>query len=172
MKKIFCILFLSTVLNSIFAIGAGVQIGGIPSFPINQDKFYYGTNANITGTIKFMRIPMALGAGLEAGNNVEISTFGISAFADYFFIDKQIKNTWNFYGGLGLSGRFLFDFDNNFFAGANLRLVTGMNYLVYDNYLELYVQDAISPGFIKSLTNDNFIFNVNVPIEAGIRFHF
>lgn len=172
MKKLFCILFLSTFLSNIFAIGAGVQIGGIPSFPIKQDKLYYGTNANATGTIKLMRLPIVFGFGLEAGNNVEISTFGFSAFADYFFIDKQIKNTWNFYGGLGISGRFLFNLEKNTFAGANLRLVTGMNYLVYDNYLEFYVQDAISPGFIKSLTNDNFIFNINVPIEAGIRFHF
>ena len=176
-KKITLIslLFLFCFSSKLFAIGAGVQISGNPGLLINEE----GVNlerfsGRLTGTIRFSRLPVAIGFGLETGKNSSDFSYGFSGFADYYALDYQIKNTWNFYSGFGAEGSLLTSNFDKWTVTAGARFFAGMNWLFYDNYLELYCQQNIVPAYIKNLSNpaSKGGFLLGLPFEAGIRMHF
>jgi len=167
------ILFLFT--SKIFATGAGFQVGLVPGVFVNETTAQVkNLTGNLTGTIRMSKIPVVAGAGVEAGKLFSDFNYGLSAFADYWAIDVQIKNTWSFYSGFGFSGKLLTsDFKNwNFAAGA--RFFVGTNYTFYDNYLEVYAQQNIVPTYLKNLnaSGTDGTFMVCFPFEAGLRMHF
>ena len=167
------ILFVLTM-NS-YSLGAGVQAGVSPSVDINESGlFMNNTIGNLTGTIKLFRIPAVFGFGLDAGVDNSQFIFGISGFFDYWFLDYQIKNTWNLYSGAGVSVKMLMDLDSNFILNAGPRFFAGMNWLFYDNYVEYYVQLNINPNFVMPISSDlqNGIFRLAFPVETGVRLHF
>lgn len=174
MKKHFLILFILILFSGkAFSLGAGVQMDCIPDLNVSfSDINYSGTNVCLTGTVRLMRLPVVLGFGIETGDITGLFSFGINGFADYWIFNEQIYNTLNFFAGIGLSGKLLTSKDFIWSTGANFRFVTGINYLFYDNYLELYIQNAISPGFKKVLPDGDFIFDISIPVEIGMRVHF
>lgn len=179
MKKIFILSSIYFfIMTSCFSLGAGVQGSVFPSFNTNENGIKYnGINASVTGTVRLLRIPVVFGFGMELGDNTKHFSFGANGFADWWLIEHQIHNSWNFFMGLGISGRILTDSSWNWTTGANLRIVTGMNYLIYDGYLELYAQNAIAPGFLKQFSSSTLsaspaTFNLIIPLEMGMRIHF
>ena len=176
-----CLLFCSKV----FAIGAGVQIGVGPSFldfsETPQNEFFNGAShfENITGTLKFFRIPLVIGFGIESGTYDNDFAIGASAFADLWLINLQKDyENWLFYSGIGLSGDILFSFNEKSFGSYGLRLFCGVDWPLMDNFLELYVQATsnifIIPGNTFQKAGDFLLGDVGVriPVEMGIRFHF
>lgn len=157
-----------------FATGAGVQSGAVPGIIINQESAKLENfTGSLTGNMKFSKIPVVIGAGFEAGKLYSDFDFGLSAFADYWFLDLQLINTWSFYSGFGASGKLLTaDFkDWNLEAGA--RFFAGMNYLFWDGYLEIYAQQTIVPTYICNLRKPySGSFMLCLPVEAGVRMHF
>lgn len=176
-KKIIAItaLFVLCTTSRIFATGAGIQIGGNPGLLINEDSVKLERfTGKITGTLKSGRIPLALGFGLEAGDSYSDFSYGFFGFADFYAADLQLKNTWNLYSGIGAEGSLLTKNFSKWTASAGARFFTGMNWLFYDNYLELYCQQNIVPTIVKYLndSNSNPDFMLCFPFEAGVRMHF
>ncbi len=159
------LLFLFT--GKIFALGAGAQIGFVPGLLINQDDISLeNTTANVTGTFKLERIPLTVGSGIELGKIYSDTGYVFSLYADYRTIDVQLKNTWSFYSGFGASLKFLTaDFDSWKLA-AGARFFAGCNWLFYDGYLELYVQQNLVPTYFDK------DFMLCLPLETGLRMHF
>ena len=131
-------------------------------------------SGRLTGTIRFSRLPLAIGFGLETGKNASDFSYGFSGFADYYAIDYQIKNTWNLYSGFGAEGSLLTTNFDKWTLTAGARFFVGMNWLFYDNYLEIYCQQNLVPSYIKNLndTASKGGFLLGLPFEAGIRMHF
>lgn len=173
-KKFFLFTVLSSLLSlNIFAIGAGIQAGGIPALTMNAasekvDNF----NANVTGTVKLFRIPAVFGFGLETGSDNDNFIYGVSGFADYNFTDYQLKNTWNIYSGAGISGKLLFSKNDTKLLSVGPRFFAGMNWLFLDNYIEYYAQIAVVPSYNKVLSADYSFFRLSFPVETGVRLHF
>ena len=174
------------IFSNVHAIGAGVQTGIKPIIFINENgSCTSGLTGTLVGTVKFNRVPVSLGGGFEAGNACLLAAndnkaftpdlvYGFTIFADYNIIDLQIKNTWNFYSGLGLGTGLLTKnlIDWNIYADA--RIFTGMNWLFFDNYIELFTQLNVIPTYQKNIKS-NFkkaVFTLAFPIEAGFRIHF
>lgn len=158
-----------------YSLGAGVQVGISPSVDINQNGLSVNnTSANLTGTIKTFRIPAVFGVGLDAGIENSDFIFGASGFFDYWFIDCQIKNTWNLYSGAGISAKFLLDTNTDKFVSAAVRFFAGMNWLFYDNYLEYYAQLNLAPTYFAPISSEfkNGTFRLSIPVETGVRLHF
>ena len=161
--------------SKLCATGAGVQAGLNPGLFINEEKVkpevFTGT---LTGTFRFSRIPVAAGIGLEGGKVFDDFSYGISAFADYYAIDVQLRNTWNMYSGFGSSAAILTSHFDSWTVAAGARFFAGVNWLYYDNFLEFYAQQNIVPTCLKSLSNSDSkgIFVLKLPLEAGVRFHF
>lgn len=169
---VFCVCFLFC--TRVFAIGAGVQIGVGPSFSGGAGHF-----ENVTGTLKFFRIPLVIGFGIESGSFYDDFAIGASAFADYWLLNLQKDyENWLFYSGVGLSGDILFSVNKNTFGSYGLRLFCGVDWPLMDNFLELYVQATsnifVIPGNTFKKTRDFVLGDVGirVPAEMGIRFHF
>ena len=162
-------------ITRLFATGAGFQAGGNPGLLFNSDEVKLEKfSATATGTVKLSRIPVAAGLGFEAGKVSSDFSYGLYGFADYWLIDLQLKNTWNFYSGIGASGSILTSDFKNFGMTAGARFFAGMNWLFWDNYMELYVQQNIVPSYARSL-NDSAsegAFILCLPLECGVRFHF
>ncbi|BDC93929.1 hypothetical protein [Treponema bryantii] len=175
-KSLFLIVFLIIVFHAkIFATASGVQISGNPGLLINEE----GTKlenftGRITGTIRLNRIPVATGFGLEAGKEDSDFAYGFYGFADYYAIDLQLKNTWNFYSGFGAEASFLTTDFKNWGITAGARFFAGMNWLFWDNFMELYIQQNVVPGYAKNLSDSDSkgVFILSLPFDAGIRFHF
>ena len=162
-------------LTSLSATGAGFQLGGNPGLVINSNSVKpEKLSATVTGTVKLSRIPLAAGFGFEAGKSFSDFAYGLYGFADYWIIDLQLKNTWNFYSGCGASGTVLTSDFKNWSAGGGARIFAGMNWLFWDNYLELYIQQNIVPGYMITFneTDSKGRFMLCLPFEAGLRFHF
>ena len=162
-----------------------MQIGAGPSFldfsGTPQDEFSNGAShfENITGTLKFFRIPLVIGFGIESGSYDNDFAIGASAFADLWLINLQKDyENWLFYSGVGLSGDILFSVNKNTFGSYGLRIFFGVDWPLMDNFLELYVQATsnifIIPGNTFQKAGDFLLGDVGVriPVEMGIRFHF
>ena len=160
--------------SKIFETGAGIQIGAVPGIYINQDSVKLEKfSGSLIGTMKFSKVPMAVGAGFEGGKYFSDFDFGLSAFADYWFFDIQLKNTWNLFSGFGASGKlFTPDFkDWNLAAGA--RFFVGVNCSFWDGYMEVYAQQTVVPTYIADLKKiKNGSFMLCIPFETGVRLHF
>ena len=147
-----------------FATGAGVQVGLRPGILLNENgkdaSYFSGT---VTGTLRFSRIPLVVGGGFEAGKD----GYGLMAFADYWYVDVQLKNTCNFYSGFGLSVDLISKNFKNFTYSAGTRFFVGLNWLFYDSAMEFFTQMNLVPT-VKS--NKDFI--LAIPFETGIRMHF
>ena len=162
-------------LTSLYATGAGFQLSADPGIVINSDRVNPEKfSAAVTGTVKLSRIPVAAGFGLEAGKAFSDFAYGIYGFADYWIFDLQLKNTWNFYSGCGASGNLLTSDFKNWSAEAGARIFAGMNWLFWDNYLEVYIQQNVVPTYNFNLNKaaSKGHFMLCLPFEAGLRLHF
>ncbi|MCR5189245.1 MAG: hypothetical protein K6C97_09945 [Treponema sp.] len=170
---IFFILISGLFSFNTFALGAGVQIGLIPAFDINQDGIKVNDfEANLTGTVKLFRIPAAFGFGMNAGMEDSKFIFGAAGFFDYWVMDLQLKNTWNLYSGFGLYGKFMFNTDSKAQTSIGPRFFLGCNWLFIDNYLEYYAQITAIPTYVRNLSDSRGFFRLNLPFETGLRLHF
>lgn len=171
---IFSLILLCSV-SHIFATGAGIQFTGNPGLLLNEDSAKLEQfSARAMGTIKSGRLPLAFGFGIEAGKNFSKITYGITGFADYYALDLQLKNTWNLYSGFGAEGSLLTHNFEGWSVSTGARFFAGMNWLFYDNYLELYVQQNVVPTYSKLISDSktSSVFVLGLPFEAGIRMHF
>ena len=96
-SKLFTLLFTFLVINSVtFALGAGIQIDSIPVLNFDLQKEADAPSKEfgcvLTGTFKMERIPLTVSLGLKAGILNGKSSYGLSANADYSFINAQIIN--------------------------------------------------------------------------------
>lgn len=158
----FAVLFIT--LNA-YSMGSGVQAGIIPGTK--------GVAGNLTGTVRLMRFPIVFGFGANFGSTSDEIMFGGTGFCDYWIIDTQIHNTVNFYAGPGISVKFLSNTNFDLFFSPGARAIAGVNWLLYDNYIELYFQTGVEPALlipVKNMSNNSFI--VNFPCETGLRVHF
>lgn len=169
---------------NVFSLGAGVQFGAGPAFSdlCNRDENrnasadFFG---NVAGTIKFFRLPLVLGFGIETTTIKNDFALGFSGFADFHFLNFQIKNNWNFYGGAGISGGILFCFsgEKQIFGSGGLRIFCGAEMILLDNFIELYAQitgnPIIAPNYgANSEKSQKTAICIKTPLEFGIRFHF
>lgn len=173
-KKFFLICSLFIIFSTkAFSIGAGAQISLIPSMYFGNEKVNFSSlEFNATGTIRLMRFPVVFGIGLEGASYNSNFSFGASAFADYWLIDKQIYNNWNWYFAAGLSGKFMTSVESEKSLNAAVRAVVGVNCLLLDNYIEVYAQGVTAPGITKDFETSSTYFNINFPVEIGARVHF
>ncbi len=169
--------FILSLSSKIFATGAGVQLSAKPSLLVNEKGVDFEQfTGRLIGTVKLSRIPMAAGFGFEAGKSGSAFAYGFTGFADYYAVDLQLKNTWNFYSGFGAEGSLLTSDFNKWGMAAGARFFIGMNWLFWDNYLEFYIQQNAIPAYTRSLSSSSsgskgtFIFSF--PFESGLRFHF
>jgi len=173
-KKFFLTIIITTLFSlNIFAIGAGIQVSGIPSVDIqNNDISVNNYDANLTGTFRLFRIPAAFGFGLEAGADYTQFVFGTTGFFDYIFLDNQIENNWNCYAGTGVNLKAMFtkDFDTSLSGG--LRFFSGMNWVFLDNYIEYYTQIVLIPSYVFYTTEGKGLFRISIPVETGVRLHY
>lgn len=158
----FALLFLS--LNA-YSMGAGIQGSVVP-----------GTNqitGDLKGTVRCMKFPVVFGFGIEAGQLANDFSFGFSGFGDYWIINQQLHNTINFYAGPGIGCHFLTTTNFDWTNITSARAIAGINCLLYDHYIELYLQGGVEPGILIPLTDSPEIkFNLQFPCEIGLRVHF
>lgn len=165
-KKIFISLICVLIVNiKLFATGAGAQAAIIPGSE--------GIKADLKGTVRLMNIPLVFGFGIEAGTENNILNFGFSGFSDYWIIDKQLHNTINFYAGPGISAHIYINEGKSWQCLLGARGIVGINFLLYDNYLEFYLQGGIEPSaFIPITEKTQLKYRTNFPCETGFRVHF
>ncbi len=160
--------------SGLFATGAGVQAGVNPGLYFDDNSVSLEkVTGNLYGTMRFSRVPLVVGFGFEAGKLFSDFSYGLAGFANYYALDIQLKNTFNFYSGLGAGASLLTPDFENYTVSANGRLFIGLNCLFYDNYLELFVQQNLIPCYVQPLKNESKgAFMLDFPLEAGIRMHF
>lgn len=165
-KKISIICLSVLLLNvKLFAMGAGVQAAVLPNL--------HGVEGDLKGTVRLMELPVVYGFGIEAGAYENEFTFGFSGFGDFWILDKQLNNTLNIYAGPGLAAHVITNQDFNWTGMFGVRAIVGINYLMYDNYLEFYAQTGAEPCLVVPFTeNPELDFNINFPCEIGFRVHF
>ena len=176
-KKFLTLSFLMLCLSfKIFATGAGFQFTASPAFFVTNNSFNYENfSGRVAGTIKSGRLPMTVGFGLETDLSQTNISYGFFGFLDYNLTNIQIYNTWNFFSGIGVQASILTTTNfTNWDAIAGLRFFLGTNLLFYDNFLEVYLQQNIVPGYFKNLNNitSKGTFIVSFPLDAGLRMHF
>ena len=174
-KKVVIIMTILTCLFTFqaFSIGAGIQFGLCPAFDINASEIKNTDfEGNITGSLKLFRLPVNLGLGLNFGVEKSLLSFGLAAFTDYWVLDMQLVNTWNFYAGIGAYLKLMTNSCWNIQSTIGSRFFAGMNWLFIDNYLEYYVQINTIPSYVRNFSDRNGFFRLITPLETGLRVHF
>lgn len=171
MKKLLSLISVFFLAANLFALGAGVQVSCKPSLPLKDSPIPFSMGQNITGTFKTERVPAVIAVGLDFFETEEIFGFGLNATADYLFFETQLKNITNIYGGLGITGDLYYTTSSEFLYDAGIRAMIGVNFHLYDGFLELYVQEVFSP-VIQFLSGSEKNFAFKFPLEAGFRIHF
>lgn len=172
-KILITILFSFIFSFNVYSLGAGIQMSYNPALDFNTNETKLDSHdGNITGTVHLFRIPAVFGFGLEFGSNYSDFYMGTSGFFDYWFIEHQIKNTWNLYSGAGITARYMFNFNNSQYIEAGPRIFAGMNWLFLDNYIEYYLQLTAVPEFLYNFSSQKYGYRLSTPIETGVRLHF
>ncbi|MBQ5780795.1 MAG: hypothetical protein IIW10_02455 [Spirochaetaceae bacterium] len=149
--------------SSLFAWGIGIQGGGAP-----------GANFGGGGAITFKtdNLPVVWAVDLGFGSQ----WFSAGVTADWWILNKPIVGIWNWYFGVGAYVGV--NIWNNDYFGINVggRIPIGMNWMLFNNKFEIYLQAAAQLGAsigISAGYGDHFdIFHWSVPINLGIRFWF
>ncbi len=168
-------LFALCITSNVFATATGIKIEGSPGLLINDSNVKLDRlTGKFIGNMKFGRIPISTGLGIAFGKNADEFSYGIAGFIDYYVLDIQLKNTWNLFSGFGAEGDLLTKNLYDWKASFGAKFFIGMNWLLYDNYLELYVQQNVVPTYVKDLNESGLKgdFILSLPLEYGIRMHF
>ena len=159
--------------GGVWAVGAGVQFQTSENLIISQEITEFNRlGAGISGNIKGSRFPFVFGSGINAEVVNSSFSLGFTSFFDYWLLDVQVKNNFNFYSGVGIGNNFTFSFDSEKSDLLNGRLFAGVNWLFLDNYIELYFQQNICPGVEFNITEKTNAFALSIPFEIGVRWHF
>lgn len=165
------LLFLS---GNAFSLAVGLVSGITPgkSFTINgtpeqQNDCTY----TLRGSLKGFRVPFSFSSGVVFGTKADVFSIGLDTVLDYNFLDKQIYNTWNVYAGAGINGNISYNLNNTFTFGAGPRFFVGTDFYILAGTLEPFLQLTVNPA-ISYNTAGRSSFDLNFPIELGLRFNF
>ena len=161
MKKLFlkvCI-FLAAV--NLSAMGIGPQL----DFSINFDN-KVSENAGISCSIKTDNQPFVIGVATDY-NYIE-NIFDAYITCDYWIFNPAIGNYSYFFAGAGIMAGSSIKSANVTFNAAP-RIITGINWIFYDGFLEYFIQAALQPE-IQLGKKSNML--LTVPVNAGIRLYF
>jgi len=166
-KLIALLLVIALATTSVFAVGIGIQLGGLAGL---QGRFAAALTVKPSDNV-----PWVFAVDFAISPN----WINIGLAADWWAMNPEIKGLWHWFWGFGL-GMYA-DLIGNVGAGFGLgpRFLIGMNWR-FTSWFELYTHIAWQPmlgfgavynGFINY--NNNFYFSlVNFPINVGIRFWF
>ena len=138
---------------SVFAFGIGVQ-GGTN---IN------GGGGNTAVTFKMDNLPYVFAADFVPGNSY--MSFGLTA--DMWIASKRIAKPFGYFYGFGGAG-WLSSSSSYTKLGIAARVVGGLNAMLLDDFLEIYIQVAWQPGF--QILQDFKFIPWNFPAAFGVRF--
>lgn len=156
MKKAVMITALVAVATmSLFAFGIGVQGG------TNLN----GGGGNTSLTFKVDNLPYVFAADLVFSDSY--TSFGLTA--DRWISTKKLGGPVSFFYGFGGAG-WLSSTSSYTNLGIAARIVAGLNAMVLDNFVELYIQLAWQPGI--KIIQDFQLIPWSFPLAFGVRFWF
>ena len=140
---------------SIFAFGIGAQGG------TNLN----GGGGNAALTFKLDNLPWVFAVDGYFGNN----RISVGATADMWVGTGNISKTpIGYFWGWGVAANIALG--DPLGLGIAARVLGGLNFMLLDNFLELYLQVAWQPGFSVLPTFDFHLWNF--PVAGGFRFWF
>ena len=174
-RKTLLLILIGLFTNKLFATGVGIQIQAIS--PLSFYHFSLDKISNYSmdyeflclGTMKLERYNLIFGTGMNIGKEKDTIYFGNSGYLDYLFFDNQIKNNWNFNMGTGLNYSLMFAKEYGLKSSISGRLFLGMSWILFDGYIELYLQQNIGDRiYLNEPITNCLIF----PTAIGIRWHY
>ena len=174
-KRLLLILLIGLLSNKLFSTGVGIQIQAYSPFSFYHFSLDRIANYSMDyeflclGTMKLERYNIIFGTGMNIGKEDDIIYFGNSGYIDYLFVDTQIKNNWNYNIGTGINYDLMYAEEYGLKASTSGRLFLGMSWSLFDNYIELYLQQNIGCRiYLNEPINHCLIF----PTVIGIRWHY
>lgn len=178
MKRKLLLLFVCTFfMSSLFSAGAGIQVEAISPLRfrnVNLDKAVdYSADYEFMclGTLKSDRYPFVVGAGINTWKEDDKIRFGGAGFFDFPFLDWQMENNWNVNLGFGVTYTFGYTDSKGFNYSFGERLFAGTSWILYDGYLELYIQQNLeNRKVVQKNAPTQYLFCL--PTDIGVRWHF
>lgn len=161
-----CLVFF-LVPENIFPLGIGPQIDFSGGTDFENPIF----EAGLSCSIKTDNVPLSL--GFSADWSFSEKLFRTNATCDYWIFNPQVSDYASFFTGFGgMAGISFGDLrKNEIFFNAAPRLFFGLNWILFDGFLEYFVQIAAMPEFSFNSERENS-FALKFPCNAGIRFYF
>lgn len=164
MKKVICLIIFIFLSTGLFAVGIGPQLDITPGLLLNKNEAI--TEAGISCSIKMDNVPIVIGVATDY--SIIQQTFDACGSLDFWIFNPMIGDYCSFFTGIGASsGASFSDKDIAFTAGG--RALFGFNWILYDGFMEYFVQAAIQPT--GRFGNDS-LFQLKFPVNAGIRLYF
>lgn len=164
MKKLFLMLILAFVSVYSFSLGIGVHLDLEPGISACSSETYFP--CGIACSIKTDNYPVALGICTDC----DVTNGSLEAYvtADYWIFQHAVSNRGIFYTGAGVvAGTGLIRKSIDFYAGP--RAVIGLSWILYDGFLETFVQTGCQAEFRTGWSDD---IAVKFPVNTGIRFYY
>ena len=165
-KFLFISIFLFNFICStkLFSLGIGAQIHAIPAINFTQTST---TNFGAACSIKLDRLPLIFSISTDLNLFNKEVILGLTS--DYWLFNPYITNSFKFFIGTGINIETIICSDN-FGLEVSPRAILGVNYLLFDGFFELFLQQGVEFG-IKNmfLGNNETEYKINLPIELGFR---
>lgn len=161
-----CILVIPVQLHA----GTGIGVEGGVAVPLVHGN---GTPYMLGATFKTDKFPFIVSGRLQL-NGSQLTAGGMNV--DMWLDDIQIGySVFNFYYGPGITVLYHTEVDTDDFEQSKgifvaPRVFAGMSSML-TSFAELYMQAAVEPGVVFDEA-DGFIFRMNLPLTAGLRFWF
>ena len=150
--------------SKLFSLGIGAQIHAIPAINFTQTST---TNFGAACSIKLDRLPLIFSISTDLNLFNKEVILGLTS--DYWLFNPYTTNSFKFFIGTGINIETIICSDN-FGLEVSPRAILGVNYLLFDGFFELFLQQGIEFG-IKNmfLSNSKTEYKINLPIELGFR---
>ena len=177
-KRKLLIILMILLPASVFCTGVGIQLEAISpfsfyDFSLNKVSNYsYDYEFLCLGTMESDRFNLNFGTGMNLGRKNKEFFIGNSGYLDYAFFENQIKNNWTYNFGIGATYTVSFFQKQGVKYSFGQRIFAGMNWVLFDNYIELYFQQNVEHRFEFLNRERRKGLCLYFPTDIGIRWHF
>lgn len=161
MKRFFYLILSFLLLSPLQAVGIGPCFEIIPGFTEDEGIL----QAGVSCSVKFDNHPVQLNVCTDYSFIQD--TFEAYITCDYLFLNKDFSNSMTFYTGIGEIAGASINKDPALILGA--RAVTGLSLILYDGFLEYFIQGGFQP---QGRFGNSSELQIKFPFNTGLRLYF
>lgn len=152
--------------QGLFAMGIGACVNSTMEFGVNSTAKKFSSAFGASFSLKPERLPFHL--FLDTSADPFSHFFTVRAAADYWILNPPLSDYMHFFLGVGvLCGANMYSTNVDLVFAP--RVLLGLNWILFDGFLEPFLQITAQPAFALDFADNVCNFLMEVPVAIGVR---